>query len=82
MNEQIEMKREYFRNDILWSFLKMCKTDKGYEFFKFKHWGYNDANYWDNVIPKLDNIVTVVGDKGTEKKFMVDFIHDTAIEVE
>lgn len=80
--EVIKMEREYMRNDIFWTFCRMYKTSKGYEFFHYKHWGYNDDNYWNNVIPNLDKIVTVIGDKGTEKKFNVDFIHNTATEVE
>lgn len=69
------------RNDMFW---RCCISDWDGEIFEFYHikWsGYNDANWWDNVSEKA-SITTCQGDKGTVKKFKLDYKTLDVIEVE
>lgn len=64
----------YLNNDIFWNFGVYIETDKGLEWFKYKWRGYNDTFWWENVALQKDKqIATVVGDKGTVKRFRIDY---------
>lgn len=65
-------KAEYsiYRNDMFW---KSCILDmENFEFFMLRWAGYNDDFWWKNVATK-DNTQEVVGDKGTKRRFKLDY---------
>jgi len=58
------------RNDMFW---RACiLDDETLEFFHPKWSGYNDVYWWDNVAEK-NRTVKCVGNKGTEKRFRLDY---------
>ena len=74
MMKEKHIQPRYLNNDIVWDFYDYIETDKGLEWFKYKWWGYNDTFWWENVaIQKDKQIATVVGDKGTVKRFQIDY---------
>ena len=66
----MKAKFEAMGNDLFWELYHF--DYKNHEWFKYKWYGYNDANWWGNVAPK-QKIKDVVGDKGTTKTFEIDF---------
>lgn len=68
------------RNDMFWSCCIHDWDGETFEFYHIKWSGYNDANWWDNVSKKA-SITTCKGDKGTEKKFKLDYKTLDVIEV-
>lgn len=68
------------RNDMFW---KCCLLDSnnGYEFFHVRWSGYNDSFWWDNVSEK-NSVTTCKGNKGTEKKFKLNYKTLDVVEVE
>ena len=68
-------------NDMFWS---CCISDWDGEIYEFYHigWaGYNDANWWDNVSEK-ESVVTFTGDKGTTRKFKLNYKTLDVLEVQ
>lgn len=68
------------RNDMFWNCCIHDWDGETFEFYHIKWSGYNDANWWDNVSEKA-SIATCEGDKGTEKKFKLDYKTLDVIEV-
>lgn len=68
------------RNDMFWNCC-LLDCDNNFEFYHIRWSGYNDANWWDNVSEKA-SVVTCKGDKGTEKKFKLDYKTLDVVEVE
>ena len=68
------------RNDMFWSCCIHDWDGETFEFYHIKWSGYNDANWWDNVSEKA-SIAACKGDKGTEKKFKLDYKTLDVIEV-
>lgn len=68
------------RNDMSW---RCCilDTNNDYEFFHLYWSGYNDAYWWDNVSDKA-SVITCKGDKGTERKFRLNYKTLDVIEIE
>ena len=68
------------KNDMFWS---CCILDmnNNFEFFHIKWDGYNDANWWNNVSEKA-SVKTCKGDKGTVKKFKLNYRTLEVVEVE
>lgn len=82
MSAQKIAKFEIHRNDMYWNYCDMAETDKGYEFFHCRWIGYNDAFWWDTVSTKEENqTISVTGDKGTVKKYRIDFHTNIVTEV-
>ena len=70
------------RNDIFWTCcLFEHNKDRELEWYNIKWFGYNDAYWWDNVSEEA-SVVTCNGDKGTEKKFKLNYKTLGVIEVE
>lgn len=67
-------KFESLGNDLFWDF---CKYDDSMpdHFIELKWYGYNDANWWDNVSPNAG----VVEQGG--RRFRIDFMTDDVYEV-
>lgn len=61
-----------FKEKLLWKFVAMIKTKKGYELFKESWWikrdNDNDINF-DNY----NNNGIIVGDKGTKINYTIDY---------
>lgn len=61
-----------FKEKMLWKFITMIKTKKGYELFKGSWWikrdNDNDINF-DNY----NNNGIIVGDKGTKINYTIDY---------
>ena len=61
-----------FKEKMLWEFITMIKTKKGYELFKGSWWikrdNDNDINF-DNY----NNNGIIVGDKGTKMNYIIDY---------
>ena len=61
-----------FKEKMLWEFITMIKTKKGYELFKGSWWikrdNDNDINF-DNY----NNNGIIVGDKGTKINYTIDY---------
>lgn len=61
-----------FKEKLLWKFVAMIKTKKGYELFKESWWikrdDDNDINF-DNY----NNNGIIVGDKGTKINYTIDY---------
>lgn len=68
------------RNDMFWNCCIIDFDDDAYEAFHIRWSGYNDANWWDNV-SKRASVVTCEGDKGTERKFKLDYKTLDVVEV-
>ena len=70
------------RNDLFWHFTALQWTKEGkIEAFKADWQGYNDANWWSNVAPKVKP-QRCVGSLGTTKFFSIDFNTGRVEEVE
>ena len=70
------------RNDMFWSLTDLAWDGDNYEFFRCRWTGYNDSNWWDNVATKEENqTITVTGDKGTVRKYRIDFHTNIVTEV-
>lgn len=70
------------RNDLFWHFYEMQWTKDGKsETFKADWQGYNDANWWENVAPKIKPL-KCVGSRGTVKYLSIDFNSGRVEEVE
>ena len=69
-----------YRNDMFWSCC-ILDFDNNFEFYHIRWVGYNDDNWWDNVSEKA-SVVTCKGEKGTEKKFKLNYNTLDVIEVE
>lgn len=69
------------RNDMFWSCCLYTYEDGEFEWYHIRWSGYNDAYWWDNVSEKA-SIVVCKGDKGTEKKFKLDYKTLDVVEVE
>lgn len=68
-------------NDMFWS---CCISDWDGEIYEFYHirWsGYNDVNWWDNVSEKV-SVVICTGDKGTTRKFKLNYKTLDVVEVQ
>ena len=61
-----------FKEKMLWKFITMIKTKKGYELFRGSWWikrdNDNDINF-DNY----NNNGIIVGDKGTKINYTIDY---------
>ena len=61
-----------FKEKMLWKFITMIKTKKGYELFRGSWWikrdNDNDINF-DNY----NNNGIIVGDKGTKMNYIIDY---------
>ena len=68
------------RNDMFWNCYIYDWDGEIYESFHIRWSGYNDANWWDNVSEKA-SVVTCKGDKGTERKFKLDYKTLDVVEV-
>ena len=82
MKELLKGKAEFniSRNDMYWRSCMYTHEDGEFEWYHVKWYGYNDANWWDNVSENA-SIVTCKGDKGTEKKFKLNYKTLEVIEV-
>ena len=69
------------RNDMFWTCCLFAYKDGELEWYHIKWIGYNDAYWWDNVSEEA-SIVICKGDKGTEKKFKLNYKTLDVIEVE
>ena len=69
------------RNDMFWTCCLFEHKDGEFEWYHIKWFGYNDDYWWDNVSEKA-SIVTCKGDKGTEKKFRLNYKTLDVVEVE
>lgn len=68
------------RNDMFWKCI-ILDTEEGCEFFDVLWSGYNDTYWWDNV-SRSASVATCTGDKGTVKKFKLDYETLDVVEVE
>lgn len=68
------------RNDMFWRCCILDSNNK-FEFFHIRWSGYNDANWWDNVSERA-SVATCKGDKGTVKKFKLNYRTLEVVEVE
>ena len=69
------------RNDMFWRCCLYTREDGEFEWYLPEWSGYNDAYWWDNVSEEA-SVVTCRGDKGTEKKFKLNYETLDVIEVE
>lgn len=69
------------RNDMFWNCCIYDWNGEMYELFHIKWSGYNDANWWDNVSEEA-SVVTCKGDRGTERKFRLNYKTLDVIEVQ
>ena len=69
------------RKDMFWTCCLFERKDEELEWYHIKWFGYNDDYWWDNVSEKA-SIVTCKGDKGTEKKFKLNYKTLDVVEVE
>lgn len=76
-----EAKFHISRNDMFWECCLYTYEDGEFEWYHVKWSGYNDSFWWDNVSEKA-SIVTCIGDKGTEKKFKLNYNTLDVVEVE
>lgn len=67
-------------NDMFWSCCIFDWNGEIYEFYHIRWSGYNDANWWDNVSEKA-SVVTCTGDKGTTRKFKLNYKTLDVLEV-
>lgn len=67
------------RNDMFW---RCCilDSDNDCEFFDLYWSGYNDTYWWDNVSDKA-SVVTCKGNKGTERKFKLNYRTLDVVEI-
>ena len=69
------------RNDIFWECCLYTCEDGEFEWYQPKWFGYNDSYWWDNVSEEA-SVVVCKGDKGTEKKFKLNYKTLDVVEVE
>lgn len=69
------------RSDMFWECCTYTYEDGKFEWYHIKWNGYNDSYWWDNVSEKA-SVVTCKGDKGTEKKFKLNYGTLDVVEVE
>jgi hypothetical protein len=82
MTKELLTGRAEFRiigNDMFW---RCCILDKGngYEVFHLYWSGYNDTYWWDNVSDRA-SVRTCRGDKGTERKFKLNYRTLDVVEI-
>ena len=61
-----------FKEKLLWEFVAMIKTKKGYELFKESWWTKRD-NDNDINFDNYNNNGIIVGDKGTKMNYIIDY---------
>lgn len=69
-----------YGNDMFWTCCILDSTND-FEFFHISWSGYNDAFWWDNVSGK-ESVTTCKGDKGTTKKFKLNYKTLEVVEVD
>ena len=81
--ELLTGKAEYNKsvNDLYWKCTLYTYEDGEFEWYHISWWGYNDDFWWNNVAEER-SVVTCIGDKGTEKKFKLDYRTLDVVEVE
>lgn len=61
-----------FKEKLLWKFVAMIKTKKGYELFKESWWIKRDNDNYINF-DNYNNNGIIVGDKGTKINYTIDY---------
>ena len=61
-----------FKEKLLWKFVTMIKTKKGYELFK-EYWWTKRDNDNDINFDNYNNNGIIVGDKGTKMNYIIDY---------
>lgn len=75
-------KFQQISNDLFWDCcLLSYDKNNGIEFFHVEWKGYNDTFWWNNVSEKAST-VTCIGEKGTFKKFKLNYETLDVTEVE
>ena len=69
-----------YGNDMFWKCYIHTYENGEFEWYKIMWQGYNDSFWWDNISEKA-SIVTCKSDKGTEKKFKLNYNTLEVIEV-
>lgn len=72
---------DIINNDMFWTCCLHTYDNGKFEFYHIRWSGYNDAFWWDNVSEKA-SVTTCRGDKGTVKKFKLNYRTLEVVEVE